>query len=112
MIVVLAGPGPAQESAAYRIHVANAEAYFEQGDFGHAVREYEKAYDVAPEPKSLRLVYNMAYCQEQAGARNAARRLYEEFLRLADPADPKNQKGIPHAHELVRAEGAVPPAYE
>jgi tetratricopeptide (TPR) repeat protein len=74
----------AAEPTNARAHARQAKAYFDHGDFAHAIEEYQAAYDLDHRPSRL---YNLAVCYERSGARAKALELYQRYLSAEPDGD-------------------------
>lgn len=82
------------------------EAYL-AGDFAGAEALYTQAYRTWPgEPLYL---YNAARAAERAGHREAAERMYQEYLSKAPPGQPEIAKARFHLGELRASKPVAPP---
>jgi tetratricopeptide (TPR) repeat protein len=83
-----ARPTPAALRAA-RAHFRQGKAFYDAGVYADAIREYEKAYALAPLPE---LLFNIGQAHRMAGAKAQAIAAYERYLQavpegeLADEA--------------------------
>jgi tetratricopeptide (TPR) repeat protein len=77
-----------------RAHAKTAKAYFDAGDFAHAIVEYQAAYDLDHKPSRL---YNLAVCHERSGDAKGALALYRQYLE----ADPDGEAARPAAESIA-----------
>jgi tetratricopeptide (TPR) repeat protein len=77
-----------------KAHAKTAKAYFDTGDFAHAIVEYQAAYDLDHKPSRL---YNLAVCHERSGDAAGALALYRQYLE----ADPGGEAAKPAAESIA-----------
>jgi tetratricopeptide (TPR) repeat protein len=80
-----------------RAHAKAARAYFDTGDFAHAILEYQAAYDLDHKPSRL---YNLAVCHERSGDAEGALAFYRQYLE----ADPDGEAARPAAESIAAIE--------
>jgi len=68
---------PRSTSAAVREHLQSGNAYFQVGDYAHALQEFQKAYDLNHQPG---LEYKIALCHERLGQPGQAAQQLRRFL--------------------------------
>jgi hypothetical protein len=111
MVVSAVGGGArADENVALsRAHYASATAYFDQGDYEHALIEFEEAAKFAPRPE---FDFNIARCYELMGDAVKAVTHYRAYLEKrpnasdrADVEDALSRLG----HRIGRLEIVTPP---
>ncbi len=106
--------GPAEDSA--REHAKSATAAFNLGHYDDAVREYEAAYKLVPDPV---LLFNLGQAHRLAGRQDQALAAYRSCLRTAPESAPYREQVKTRIREIeaqttYRAAGqfaAAPPAY-
>src|SRR5262245_26562461 len=65
-------------------HVKQGKAFFQIGDFDHAIAEYQAALDLSAEPS---LIFNIALCHDRANRPEQALDAFRSFLeRVPDGA--------------------------
>jgi tetratricopeptide (TPR) repeat protein len=60
------------------------QAYFKNGDFDRALKEYQAAFDLSGEPS---LVFNIALCHDRSNRPEQALQAYRRYLELAPSGD-------------------------
>ncbi len=76
---------------AARVHVQSGNAYFQVGDYEHALRELQKAYDLSRRPG---LQYNIALCYDRLGQPGLAAQHLRRFLSDASPGAIRNRAAL------------------
>lgn len=76
------------------------------GEFARAERLYGEAYRLAPQEHLY--LYNAARAAERAGHLDAAERMYDDYLRRADPGQAEVAKARHHLAELRAAHQPLP----
>ena len=69
----------AEQPSEARLHFDRATSAFALGRFNDAALEYEKAFDLKPDPA---LLYNAAQAHRKAGNKHRALLLYQNYLRI------------------------------
>ncbi|HWU89518.1 MAG TPA: tetratricopeptide repeat protein [Kofleriaceae bacterium] len=84
LLVLGAGPASAEPDADARAkasaHFKQGQAFFNRGDFDHALAEYQAAFDLSAEPL---LVFNIALCHDRANRPEQALAAFRRYLELA-----------------------------
>jgi tetratricopeptide (TPR) repeat protein len=94
-----------------KIHYQKGLSYYGVGKFAEAAAEYEKAFELNPDPAHL---YNAAQTHRAAGNNKRALLLYQNYLRLFDNAPNRAQveRHIAQLKQAIetdeRAQGAPP----
>jgi tetratricopeptide (TPR) repeat protein len=78
-----AAAGGATEDA--RAHYERGTSLYALGKFAEAAQEYEKAFELKPDPA---LLYNAAQAHRIAGNKQRALFLYQNFLRVFGTSSP------------------------
>jgi tetratricopeptide (TPR) repeat protein len=94
-----------------RAHFKRGTTYYALGKYSEAAVEYEKAYELHPDPA---LLYNSAQANRLAGNKQRALTLYQNFLRLYSDKDPRGDvqrfiRDLTAAIESDRKAASIPP---
>lgn len=88
-------------------HLETGNSYFERGEFGQAVVEFERAYDLIKDPK---LQYNIGECYTQLenfDKAEAAFQIYMEGVMKDDPAEKERWESAELAVAQIRMDRAT-----
>ncbi len=81
----------------YRASVQRGADHFRDGEYGAARREFQRAYQIHPEPI---LLFNIASTHRREGHGELALAYYRRFLAAADPADSRRALALKTVAEL------------
>jgi hypothetical protein len=85
---LLAGRAQAGDTEAARAYVEKATAAFALTHYGAAAENFEKAFELKPDPA---LLYNAAQSHRLAGNKERALALYKNYLRIYAPKDKREE---------------------
>jgi len=81
----------------YRASVQRGADHFRDGEYGAARREFQRAYEIHPEPI---LLFNIASTHRREGHGELALAYYRRFLAAADPGDSRRALALKTVAEL------------
>jgi tetratricopeptide (TPR) repeat protein len=100
MFLLIAGLARAADTDDARAHYEKGLAAFALEHFSEAAEEYEKAFQLKPDPA---LLYNAAQAHRLAGNNDRAVRLYRNYLRIFGKKAANRDEVTRHIHELEAA---------
>ena len=85
-----------------RSHYRVGQAYYEQGRYAEAIKEFEQAYDLT---KRAALLYNIAQAHERMGNLEQAVASYEKYLSESKKKEPAIVKKVENLRQRLRSTG-------
>ena len=94
-----------------RTHFGTAEAYYERGEYGLALENFQRAFDLSGEPD---LLYNISLTHQHLGDSASAADALERYLRTASRVEGRDNldRRLENLRQRAQQAYAEPPAIE